>query len=105
MTFKRLENGLFSRCRFKDFECFEGIETIGDGCFDCNSLQRLTVSSSVREIGNRLFSCCQDLKVIKFVENSRLERIDEKDERCCGDALILIEPGMKFDIEKYIPYN
>ena len=47
----------------------EGVEVIGDDWFSNTSVKKLTISSSVRELGARAFYECYELRTVIFAEN------------------------------------
>ncbi|BFU23508.1 leucine rich repeat protein, BspA family protein [Entamoeba histolytica HM-1:IMSS-B] len=48
----------------------DGVSLIGDGCFSSISIQHITIPTSVKELGNKAFSKCTQLRKIQINGNS-----------------------------------
>ena len=55
----------------------DGLEVVGKGWFHNQSIQRLVVPSSVRELGDEAFGGCEGLREVVFEPGSRLKSIEE----------------------------
>ena len=57
---KTIESNAFHNCGLTDLVIQEGVQTIGDCAFESNSLQNLTLPSTIKSIGNDAFNCHSD---------------------------------------------
>ena len=57
---KTIEINAFYNCGLTDLVIQEGVQTIGDCAFESNSLQNLTLPSTIKSIGNTAFNCHSD---------------------------------------------
>ena len=57
---KTIESNAFHNCGLTDLVISEGVQTIGDCAFESNSLQNLTLPSTIKSIGNTAFNCHSD---------------------------------------------
>ncbi len=57
---KTIESNAFHNCGLTDLVIQEGVQTIGDYAFESNSLQNLTLPSTIKSIGNDAFNCHSD---------------------------------------------
>ena len=55
----------------------DGLEIVGNQWFAGSDIERLVVSSGVRELGARAFAKCRRLREVVFESGSRLERIGD----------------------------
>ena len=68
-TLKRIEAGTLYNCTdLKSVEIAEGVEYIGDECFDVlrgsNRLEEVVLPGTLREMGENVFEGCDNLKVV-----------------------------------------
>ena len=69
-TLKKLGNYAFNKCeKLNSVKLQEGLETIGNRCFEECCVQELHIPASVREIGEKIVNFCDNLKSITFAEN------------------------------------
>ena len=63
-TLKTIEYNAFKECKnLKSIELFEGLETIGDNCFQSTGLEEVTLPKTVKNVGDNVFSGCDDICV------------------------------------------
>ena len=73
----------------------EGVEKIGNHWFWGASIESVTVSASVKEIGAAAFCFCKQLKHVTFAEGSRLEKLGAHCFSNTGLEKIVIPKGVK----------
>ncbi len=61
---KTIESNAFHNCGLTDLVIQEGVQTIGDYAFESNSLQNLTLPSTIKSIGNGAFRYNNNLQSI-----------------------------------------
>ena len=73
----------------------DGLEVVGKGWFHNQSIQRLVVPSSVRELGEEAFGGCEGLREVVFEPGSRLERLGESCFEECGLLEIVVPRSVR----------
>ena len=81
--FSSCENGVAAWARPRIRRDLQTASRLGKGWFHRQSIQRLVVPSSVRELGEEAFGGCEGLREVVFEPGSRLERLGES---CFGSA-------------------
>ena len=72
-------------------DCLEA----GKGWFHRQSIQRLVIPSSVRELGEEAFGGCEGLREVVFEPGSRLERLGESCFEECGLLEIVVPRSVR----------
>ena len=66
------------KLKYVNFTNDTNVKFIGRNSFSDSTISCFQVPSSVIQIENRAFSCCNELKIFEFCENSTLLLIDTK---------------------------
>jgi hypothetical protein len=75
-----------------EFVIEEGYDIIGSEAFrDCDTLIKIYIPRSVKEIRKNAFECCIHMETVEFAETSALKRIDDCAFYRCGSL-----KGIKF---------
>ena len=62
---KRLDEETFCECKnLKRIEIPKAVEYIGAKCFNDSGIEKITLPSTLREIGENVFNTCPNLKTI-----------------------------------------
>ena len=85
-----IDTGAFWSCRLKEVELCDGLKCIAPKAFTCcSSLERITIPSTVKEIGREAFSHCFQLVEVELRKG--LQQIQKLAFHAC-DSLERISP-------------
>ena len=80
----------------------EGLEEIGEFCFDCAEIGQIAIPGSVRRIQTYAFNWCKALHRVVFEEDSRLEELGDNAFAGRADLIVYVKPGMRFDLDSRV---
>lgn len=71
-TLRSIGNEAFVEVAFASADLPEGVEKIGDSCFESSLVQSCTIPSTVKEIGDYVFSFCENLRKARLPEGMKV---------------------------------